>query len=108
LAERLTANPPDVKTAAVNNFKFSDSGSDFRLDNNNATGGGRVIYMYADKDAIIKGVYEDDGVTLYVNLILKKGWNSVIESWSGSNPDSATQATGIPGAGYRWEVSDDH
>jgi hypothetical protein len=104
----ITADPSDVKIARVDNFRPTTSG--VRLDNNNTNGESwrGVSYIYADKDAIVMGVYEDqngDGlpVSFYVDMILKQGWNSVIQSsLSGSN---ATVVTGIPGAGYRWEVS---
>jgi hypothetical protein len=107
--EGITADPPDVKIARVDNFKATTGG--FRLDNNsiNTTNGESwrgVSYIYADKDAIVTGVYEDQNgegmpVSFYVNLILKEGWNSIIQSLSGSN---ATVVTHIPGAGYRWEA----
>jgi hypothetical protein len=103
----LTADPPDVKIARVENF--SANSGEFRLDNNHTNGASWVHYMYANKDAIVTGVYKEElnGVPFswYVNLKLKEGWNSVIQSVSVSN-STVTEVTGFPSAGYRWEVSD--
>jgi hypothetical protein len=106
----ITANPPNTKIAYVDNFFIILSSSNsLMLQNNNVNGESKATYMYADRDAIVTASFEgegDDGepITIYVNAILKQGWNSVIESVSGS---TWTIVSGNHGAGYRWERPDD-
>ncbi|MDR1286186.1 MAG: hypothetical protein LBK08_01115 [Treponema sp.] len=97
----LTANPSDVKLADMT-YLHVDGGA-LRLRRNNTNGRGVVSYTYVDKDAVITGEFDDHGETIFANLILKLGWNLVIEGRFGSN---TAMVTGSPGDGYRWEVYD--
>jgi hypothetical protein len=95
--EGLTANPSDVKTFHVGSFAINSG----ELDLGQTNGTHDVSYVYADKDATIQGVTNEDGMTFHVNLKLKKGWNSVIGGSSGSG---WTMATGTPDGTYKWVV----
>jgi hypothetical protein len=101
----LTADPPDVKHVMVEDFGVSDS-EGFRFRKRNETWSEGINYIYVDKDARIYGVttVNDAGGqhTVYVNLILKKGWNLIITKFSGSDYE---MKTGIPGDEHRWIVS---
>jgi hypothetical protein len=89
----LTANPPDVKFVYVDSFNVVGSG--LNLGKNRTSGGGRLGYVCADKNAVITGV-SDSGES--INLILKRGWNPVIPGGPGS-----TMVVGEHGDGY-WNV----
>ncbi|MDR1315924.1 MAG: hypothetical protein LBK13_03530 [Spirochaetales bacterium] len=95
----LTADPSDVRTVYVGSLKVADEGLELIKTNGTSS----VSYIYADKDALITGKAGENGTAVYVNLILKKGWNSVIEGPSGSN---RTMASGSPDDTYKWVVSD--
>ncbi|MDR1317147.1 MAG: hypothetical protein LBK13_09775 [Spirochaetales bacterium] len=92
----FTANPSDVQTFYMGGLDV-DSTS-FML--NKTDGTNEVKYIYADRDAVIQGTGGDEEGIFVANLILKQGWNLAI-----SNPTS--MRTAIPGAGYKWVVSDD-
>ncbi|MDR1317667.1 MAG: hypothetical protein LBK13_12420 [Spirochaetales bacterium] len=97
----LTANPSDVRYAHVHDFRVVSES--LRLVK--TKGANTVTYLYVDKDARIWGETEEgDGMTNHVNLNLKRGWNSVIQSVSGSN---MTTAGGIPDGDYKWVVEAD-
>ncbi|MDR1317156.1 MAG: hypothetical protein LBK13_09820, partial [Spirochaetales bacterium] len=59
-------------------------------------------YAYANKDAVITGI-DDDNAGMIINLILKRGWNSLIIDWSVSPP---TMKNGSPDDSFKWIVDD--
>jgi hypothetical protein len=96
----LTANPSDVKTVYLGSLDVGDGEKELVRRKTSA----EIDYLYADKNAVVQGVYVDNGYTGHINMILKKGWNLIIETRTG--PSTWTFVTGIPSdlADYKWIV----
>ncbi|MDR1315289.1 MAG: hypothetical protein LBK13_00325 [Spirochaetales bacterium] len=77
-------------------------------------GSGYVEYWYANKTALLTGTFTgviEGNMCMYKwNILLKKGWNSVIvttEADPGASGDFIiTTASGFPDNTFRWEVYD--
>jgi hypothetical protein len=95
----LTAAPSDVKIVTVDDFLVD--GKTLELQNKNSGKQGKINYIYANKDAHISGQIPIGGGTQDVNLILKKGWNSVIITFLSSSSNS-TCVNGSPDDGFKW------
>jgi hypothetical protein len=87
----FTATPSDVQTFYMGSLDLNSAAL------RKTDGTNEVKYIYADKDARIQGTSEEGTP---IDLILKQGWNQVIEGPSG-------MVTGNPGAGYKWVAFDD-
>jgi hypothetical protein len=77
-------------------------------------GSGYVEYWYANKPAIVAGTgREEIGGKMHTfkyNILLKKGWNSVIVTFNNDPGTSGaiivTETSGSPDSTFRWEVYD--
>jgi hypothetical protein len=61
-----------------------------------------VFLAYANKDGTATGVTTEGTDTFNFNLALKEGWNTVIQTRTGT---SVTVKTGTPGSDFRWEYN---
>jgi hypothetical protein len=61
-----------------------------------------VILMYANIDSTIKGnaTLSDSGITLDIDITLKKGWNTVI-----CNESTRTLKSGVSSSSYKWTLT---
>jgi hypothetical protein len=92
----LQVNPSNARIFTVGTQGVRTDSSDLLKTNGTYT----AEYVYADKDATVKGVLNDEAVERSVNLILRKGWNWIITAKS--DPQDVT--TGTPDSTYRWVI----
>ncbi|MDR1317507.1 MAG: hypothetical protein LBK13_11615 [Spirochaetales bacterium] len=94
----LQVNPSNVRTVLVGMYGIlADS---FSLLKTNGTH--TAEYIYADRDATVKGVLNDVPGGRNVNLILRKGWNWLITDMSSGSEGELT--TGAPDSSYKWVI----
>jgi hypothetical protein len=58
--------------------------------------------VYADRNVTLTGTYTDHGRTYIYNNSMKKGWNFVVQSISGTTTTFTTPTT-LP-SGFTWKV----
>jgi len=80
------------------NSLFNDgSGNSISWDKQNPEA--EVSFCYANMDGTISGSVSYPGGSFLVNMALKQGWNTVINTWNGT---TETLVTGTPDSSFKW------
>jgi hypothetical protein len=100
--EGVAADPSDVKWFYMSDFPVRTSPKSSYLEM--AKGTDRVVYIYADKKAVIQGEIQRgyDFSATFLDLKLEKGWNSAIRQDVEDNKWKIVTRR-IPDS-YKWEI----
>jgi hypothetical protein len=106
----ITINPQDAKIVEVSFFAIKgDTKAELtQVGLNGSSISSLIAYLYADKDVSVSGThtYSNGSKDVY-NLKLKKGWNTVINTWNYSTTEDDFYNTGSIPSNSTWITESD-